>query len=368
MKRKGFTLIELLVVIAIIAILIGLLLPAVQKVREAANRASCQNNVKQIVLATMNYESTFKAFPPGGGPLPVFVINAPAGTPPAVPIPGQSLAAAGLNGTSRPSPQVLILPYVEQANKYNQYDLTRDVNQDNANLTARQQDISFFLCPSDPSNFYIVGSTDGRCNYMASIGAWPLPTIADATTTGYSLGGMFFVEFTTTQWGTLLNRPRRVTINQVKDGTSNTAMWGEIKRGIGNGQSNSGTTGPALQPTAVAWDIVLATVTTPTATGNCAQLPANLTAGQTIYRYAGAEYFRSFAFTSFYTHTKVPNDPTVDCTDLNGEHLAARSFHGGGVNIGFADGSVHFISDSIDLPTWQAMGSRAGGEVFSYTF
>ena len=103
MMRKGFTLIELLVVIAIIAILIGLLVPAVQKVREAAARINCSNNLKQIALAIANYESGFGQFPPGLG-LP-----------------------ANANVSGRASVLAVILPYIEQGNKYNQFDLTQDV-------------------------------------------------------------------------------------------------------------------------------------------------------------------------------------------------------------------------------------------------
>src|SRR5262245_33670622 len=107
-QRRGFTLIELLVVIAIIAVLIGLLLPAVQKVREAANRMKCSNNLKQIALACHNYESTFSALPPGAGPGPRLLPDSP----------------------QRPSVQAMILPYLEQANKYNQFNFDYDVNND----------------------------------------------------------------------------------------------------------------------------------------------------------------------------------------------------------------------------------------------
>src|SRR5437879_2999127 len=100
-KRSGFTLIELLVVIAIIAILIGLLVPAVQKVREAAFRAQCQNNLKQLGLATQNYNAALKCLPPG---------------------------AASWAGSSPPAIVVIVLPYVEQANLYNLFNFSADLN------------------------------------------------------------------------------------------------------------------------------------------------------------------------------------------------------------------------------------------------
>src|SRR2546427_4141136 len=124
MKRAGFTLIELLVVIAIIAILIALLVPAVQRVREAAARTQCTNNLKQMALAAHNYESEHKTFPPGAGPGPVGI-------------------------TSRASVQVLILPYLEQGSTYALYDPTQDVNAGANNANLRKQQIPVYLCPSD---------------------------------------------------------------------------------------------------------------------------------------------------------------------------------------------------------------------------
>ena len=144
-RRSAFTLIELLVVIAIIAILIGLLLPAVQKVREAASRARCQNNLKQIGLALHNYENSVSRLPPGN--------------------------------TDQPDPSiastlVLIMPYLEEANRYQLFDMTTNIDSSATNATARTQEVGLFLCPSDPSEGQRVsgGKPIGRNNYYANLG------------------------------------------------------------------------------------------------------------------------------------------------------------------------------------------------------
>src|SRR5581483_3130965 len=117
-----------------------------------------------------------------------------------------------------------------------------------ANVAAQTQDVPFYLCPSDPSSaqFPTTFGFYGRSNYMASIGKNPCPTNLDGST-----GGVFFVEFTNVQWGTLLNRPRTVKITGIPDGTSNTAMWSEVRRGVVAGSQSSG-----YSPSLVPWDIV----------------------------------------------------------------------------------------------------------------
>jgi prepilin-type N-terminal cleavage/methylation domain-containing protein/prepilin-type processing-associated H-X9-DG protein len=357
--RNAFTLLELLVVTAIIGILVGLLIPAVQKVRESGNRARCQNNLKQVVLAALNYEASNRTFPAGCGPCPLYAANAPEGTVPAEPGAGRPPA------DQRVSQLVLILPFLEQTAKYNQFDLTRDVAADSKNSQARVGDIPAFLCPSDPGSATFGHSGDsapsGRSNYMGNMGRQPIPWTTDGT-----IGGVFYAHATRPQWVTHKNVPPAVHSTDITDGTSNTAMFAEIKRGLCGG-STSGTLCPPNSPPYVAQDLyqtntVMHALADPTVLPTDCQLDLKSVPVGRIYRWTGLQYYRFDGSTSLYTHAKVPNDPTMDCYDAYSAHVTARSYHSGGVNVGFCDGSVRFISDSIDLATWQYVGSRADGK------
>ena len=335
-KRSGFTLIELLVVIAIIAILIGLLLPAVQKVREAAARLKCSNNLKQVGLAAHNFESAYQNLPPG------------------------EWTRSTDGGTSRPSLSAVILAYVEQANKFNQFNFAFDVHTGTVNFPAQEQDVPIFLCPSDSSSAQMTnanGNTVGRTNYFGNIGA-----IADSRNQGDAKAGIFFVKVPTVAGET----PKGATISSITDGTSNTAMFAEVMR--------------SQQPNSATIDY-----TTNVQSGDISVAPGlydgravtGCVGGSVAKRigYVGLQYHRGgINHQSFYTHTlpinwnKNTNNSATQkytCGDASFRraHIAASSYHTGGANVCLADGSVRFVRDSVDFTVWQNAGTRAGGEV-----
>jgi prepilin-type N-terminal cleavage/methylation domain-containing protein/prepilin-type processing-associated H-X9-DG protein len=324
--RRGFTLIELLVVLAILAVLIGLLVSAVQEVREAANRVSCQNNLKQIGLAAHSYHDNHRRFPPGA-----------AGPP------------------SRASALVFLLPYLEQRARFAQFDLRQNVHTGPNNQAARMGDVPVLLCPSERQTnarhtdpFVGEAVAFGRTNYYACLGAH-----AALDNRGLPAAGVFG-----------LGSATRLT--DIRDGTSNTALFAEVRWG-----SWPELAAPhqvlGVQPDM--WDPSPAADTSPVPV---CQPPTR--ASQ--FFDTGLAFFHGNAWHCFYTHTGPPNAPGNDCARYVGGdpsdntylhdrvHLAARSYHRGGVNVALADGAVHFVEETIGLDTWRALGSRAGGEAF----
>ena len=336
-KRRGFTLIELLVVIAIIAVLIALLLPAVQAAREAARRAQCVNNLKQIGLALHNYNSSINAFPWDHGP----------------------------GGWNEWSSLTMLLPYIEQAPLFNLINFASTGNGcnpglSNINSTAAFTRINNFVCPSDPDR---CTSPTGHLNYMINVGsdAWSPDILSNWAGIGVSLyvsGGPV------------------VTFASITDGTSNTAAYSEMVKGVGGdslGNTNVNGTFDNSKPSA-SMTPVSTFFGNPTQDYQACSVAGPPTASNISGDWPVGQYWHtSQRDNGHYHHTMAPNswscqsigDPTGIAGNLNFGAFTASSRHPGVVNVLFCDGSVKAIKSTVAVQTWWALGTRANNEAIS---
>ncbi len=307
--RVGFTLVELLVVIAIIGVLVALLLPAVQAAREAARRTQCTNNLKQLGLALHNYHDTHRVFPLG-------VLQSNLGSEFAYP---------------RLTWAIHLYPYLEQQPTYDRFDFEcrpghdriMDCTQNAATRDAPAAHVvSAMLCPSDARGATVQSSGNGfhaRGNYSAFFG-----NLNKGATRQMSAGH---------EPAAFGYRP--VSFASILDGTSNTLAFGEMLREAREDGPFRGCYWRDFP--GAAWIFTLNTPNSP--------VPDNLRATQC---------------------PAAANQPELNlpCVPVNGnnESAASRSRHPGGVQVALCDGSVRFVTETIGLDVWRAMGSIEGGE------
>lgn len=328
--RRGFTLIELLVVIAIIAILVSLLLPAVQSAREAARRTQCRNNLKQLGLALHNYLSTYNRFPP----------------------------ATIVDGSRIQQPwsgQSMLLPYVEGGSEYSKINFSVGYH-DGVNQSAfppngiAMQRISVLLCPSDIHDRPRTNATTGQPEH------YPLSY-------GMSVGEYLIYNPVTRQnGGAAFGANASLSDRDVTDGLSNTLAMSEVKAYTPRFQD------AILPPTAPA---------TPAAAVASISGGSFGSTGHTEW-VCGRALHNGFT-TVFGPNTVIPyvsggQTLNIDigssregrsATDITYGVIVSRSYHTGVVNTLLLDGSVRSVSDNIDLNTWRRLGSRSDGQVIS---
>jgi prepilin-type N-terminal cleavage/methylation domain-containing protein/prepilin-type processing-associated H-X9-DG protein len=353
MRRRGFTLIELLVVIAIIAVLIALLLPAVQAAREAARRAQCVNNLKQLGLAVMNYESSVGALPWGECP-------------------------HNLGSNNDPSCFVLMLPYFEQSSLYNSCNFSRQGptfwnNIDASNSTVQTTKLNALLCPSDFSRIAMgsrlaLGLSPANTNYQSNAGADAYAFLTG--TAAYAASGS-----TNVFSGPFASSGLVIKLANIIDGTSNTVGFSELV--MGQGAYSGGFDGLVPSSSFVS---ISATASGLSGTANAlldntncknsgGVSPSTVIAATAGDFPNGAAWWWGRSGQTRYNHVMAPNSFNCDFGGGSGDSddnaITASSRHAGGVNTVMMDGSVKFIKATINIVTWQALSTMGGGEIIS---
>ncbi|MDG3006259.1 DUF1559 domain-containing protein [Paludisphaera mucosa] len=352
-RRRGFTLIELLVVIAIIAVLIALLLPAVQSAREAARRIQCTNNLKQFGLGMHNYHSSNEVFPMGAS-----LCNYNYG--------------GGVYTTwNNWSAHAALLNYMEQGPLYNSINFSLEGRgsdyASSANSTPYNAKVAMFLCPSDPNG----GRVNDNC-YFGSVGT--------STNAGGDVpprtGGASAPNFSDPTSGVFGFR-LAYGIRDITDGSANTIAFSEGQAGAqtqivapGNMIMSAGLSGNAYYLDANQNPaLVIADLQTCSAK-YVASNSGNISVGHGHdwgIGGMGATLFNTIVppNSTQYTWSACRTDCNGGCDGASMDYSNAQSYHPGGVNALLADGSVRFLKNSVAMPTYWGLGTRAGGEVVS---